>query len=142
MKCCGNNFFNPSGAKKQTLFMSAKFKKKTTKKKDDSSKLYHYQNEGKKKWPDQDTDPGPRYLPIRETTELLSQWPTFDIFPLAYIYLSPNLLITEVLTRRAFFYACGPSCELTLSHQFSQERKKSRPDQDLNPGPLAIRETN
>ena len=31
----------------------------------------------KKSWPDRDSNPGP--LPVRETTELLSQWPTFDI---------------------------------------------------------------
>ena len=31
----------------------------------------------KKSWPDRDSNPGP--LAIRETTELLSQWPTYDI---------------------------------------------------------------
>ena len=43
--------------------------------------LSHQMSQGRKKsWPDRDSNPGP--LAIRETTELLSQWPTFDIFPL------------------------------------------------------------
>ena len=39
------------------------------------------------------------------------------------------------------FDARCPSREPTLSHQMSQVRKKSWPDRDSNPGPLAIRET-
>ena len=43
--------------------------------------VYAPMSQGRKKsLPDRDSNPGP--LAIRETTELLSQWPTFDIFPL------------------------------------------------------------
>ena len=44
-------------------------------------------------------------------------------------------------TRHALFDARCPGREPTLSHQMSQGRKKSWPDRDSNPGPLAIRET-
>ena len=44
-------------------------------------------------------------------------------------------------TRHAHYDAGCPSREPTLNHQMSQGRKKSWPDRDSNPGPLAIRET-
>ena len=42
-------------------------------------------------------------------------------------------------TKHALFDARCPSREPTLSHQMSQGMKKSRPDRDSNPGPLAHR---
>ena len=51
--------------------------------------LSHQMSQGRKKsWPDRDSNQGPPA--IRETTELLSQWPTFDIFPQLIPRRHPN----------------------------------------------------
>ena len=68
-------------------------------------------------------------------------WSSFDIFPLLNKIRPPNLLGTTEERDVHLFDARCPSREPTLSHQMSQGRKKSWPDRDSNPGPLAIRET-
>ena len=65
-------------------------------------------SQGKKKsWPDRDSNAGP--LAIRATTELLSQWSSFDICT-----LSKEVFVFDMLSRPNFFvYTSGGKNQTT-----------------------------
>ena len=85
---------------------------------------------GPRFFPARDSNPGP--LAIHETTELLSQWPTFDIF------FPESARNNGGTTRHAPFDERCPSREPTLAAKCHREGK-SWPDRDSNPGPLTYR---
>ena len=67
----------------------------------------------KKSWPDRDSNPGP--LAIRETTELLRQWSSFDIFPCLIRFVPKSARNNGGTARHAHFDARCPSREPTLA---------------------------